>query len=428
MTMFATNVSCYLWDLVDEGIDDVLDRLRGETGATGVSVAVSCPRVGLLRPHRGVSPRTFRSEGGLQFQPGKDAYVGTRIRPVVAEWLRKANPLAAVAQGCQQRDLALRGRVVCCHSPVLASRYESCAVKDVFGDLHPAWLCPSNPDVREYVRALLADLSASYPFETLELEAASFPPPGEPHWQREICPAGGRASRPPRPSRATGLNNLAPCSPAEPQGEAPESQTPLGAAGDWLLSLCFCESCRQAAAGEGVDAAAAARSATVLLERALASGEPVPKSVEALLASDQILNDYAAWGCRQVTGLIALLRQACRCRLSVLRSGGPLTTGSDFAAIAAHCDALLTPPPEPTDAVEPAIQAAAAGTRDIAKVEIGVTACTPACPDSAALVRALSTAARLGVGTAVVDNYGLLPMTRLAWIKQAARYAARESE
>jgi hypothetical protein len=183
--MFNTHVSCHLWDFAAEGIDAVLDRLRGEAGAVGVSVTVCSPRVALFRPHAGVSPRTFRSEGGLQFQPDKSAYGDTRMKPVVAEWLRKVNPLAAVAETCARLGLVLRGRVVCGHSEALVSRFDTAAVKDVFGDIHPAWLCPSNPDVREYLRAVVADLSKSYPFDTLEVAAASFPPPG------------GWASRPP---------------------------------------------------------------------------------------------------------------------------------------------------------------------------------------------------------------------------------------
>lgn len=390
--MFQTYVACYLWDLVDEGIDTVLDRLVGETGATGVCLAMCSPRVGVLRPHREVAPRTFRSEGGLQYQPSKDAYTATRLHPVVAEWLRKANPLAAVVEGCQSRGLALRGRITCCNAPALAGRYPSAAVKDVFGDVNPAWLCPSNPDVREYLRATVADLSGLYPFETLEIEAFAFPLPGRAGGDRLICPE-------------------------------------LGPAGEWLLRLCFCESCRQAAAGEGIDAAAAARSVTVTLEKSLASGEPVRKPVEDLLASDEILRAYVEWGGRQVTGLVALLRQACQRRLVVRRDEDVLAGGGDMKAIAGHCDALLMPPPKPmTDDVQPGVEAAAAEIGDVGRVEVGVSACAPECPDSAALVRALSTAARLGVRTAVVENYGLMPIARLTWIKQAVRYATREAE
>jgi len=34
--MFQTTLWCYLWDLVDEGIDEVLDRLKGQAGVTAI--------------------------------------------------------------------------------------------------------------------------------------------------------------------------------------------------------------------------------------------------------------------------------------------------------------------------------------------------------------------------------------------------------
>src|SRR5690349_13438156 len=104
--MFHISMNCYPWDLVDEGIDAVLDRLKGEAGVTGISVPFSCGPIVQLRPHAGVSPRTFRSRGGVQFQPEASHYTGTRIRPVVADWLRKSNPLAAIAEACAKRGLA----------------------------------------------------------------------------------------------------------------------------------------------------------------------------------------------------------------------------------------------------------------------------------------------------------------------------------
>src|SRR5690606_2405053 len=66
---FQTNLSSYLWDLVDEGIDEALDRIQGQTGVTGLAVDVHCPPVQQIRPHAGVAPRTFRTHGGAQFQP-----------------------------------------------------------------------------------------------------------------------------------------------------------------------------------------------------------------------------------------------------------------------------------------------------------------------------------------------------------------------
>src|SRR5262249_48576048 len=98
--MFQATMCCNLWDLVDEGIDTVLDRLKGEAGITGISVPLSCPVDTYFRPHQGVSPRRFRTRGGVQFQPHSQTYASTRLRPIVAEWLRKTNPLTQVAEAC----------------------------------------------------------------------------------------------------------------------------------------------------------------------------------------------------------------------------------------------------------------------------------------------------------------------------------------
>ena len=40
------STDCYLWDFVDEGIDTALDRIKNETGVTGIVIHVHCP--GLL--------------------------------------------------------------------------------------------------------------------------------------------------------------------------------------------------------------------------------------------------------------------------------------------------------------------------------------------------------------------------------------------
>lgn len=390
--MFQANLWCYLWDLVDEGVENVLDRVKGEAGVTGVSVAVGCPTVVQLRPHRGVEPRVFRSEGGVQFQPNRQGYDATRIRPAVATWLRKSNPLESLAEACAQRGLVLRGWLVCCHSPFTAGRFDFCAVKNVFGDVNPDWLCPANPDVREYLRALVRDLSEQYGFEALEMDSAAFPPAGTTDTCQQVCPE-------------------------------------LGPVGGWLLGLCFCESCRQMATRDGVDAAAAVRSASVLLEKALASGEPVPGQVEDLLARDLALATYAQWRCRQVQELLGMLREACTCRLLLHRKGNSLSTGSDFRLLASHCDGLITAPAQPnTDDVESGIGAAAEEAGDVSRVEVGVSACSPHCGDSAMLVRAFSRAAAMGVQSFSVANYGLLPLARLGWIKQAVRYAQREAQ
>jgi len=391
--MFQTNMWCYLWDLVDEGIDEVLARLQGEAGITGISVATFYHSVDQLRPHPGVLPGRFCMPGGAQFQPHAGRYAGTRMRPVVASWLKKSNPLAQLAEACEKHSLTLRGWTVCCHSSLMVGKYPNCAVKNVFGDIDPTWLCPINPDVREYLRAMVEDLSENYPFEAIELERPCFQERPHSHAHHKV-----------------GFE--------------------LGEAGHWLFNLCFCESCRQIAVDEGIDVQAAAEAAGSILERIYYNGEPPAESIADIIAGHPVLGQYVDWRCTKVASLAETVRQSCKCRLVIHRAGGRFVAGVDFKAIGLHCDAMLTNCPHPytDEAIEDTVNEALADVGRIGCVELGFSACSPMCPDSATLVRALHHASGLGVPSVNIYNYGMIPLSRMEWIRRATRYAGREVE
>lgn len=389
--MFQTNLWCYLWDLVDEGVDEVLDRLKGEAGATGISVAVNYHSVDHLRPHGPAGSRRFRSAGGAQFQPNAFRYASTRMRPVVADWLRKGNPLAAVGEACAKRGLSLRGWLVCTHGSAVAGRHPACAVKDVLGQVSPNWLCPVNLDVREYLRGLVEDLSHNYPFEAIELERASFPTDLHAHYHEKI-----------------GLD--------------------FGPAGDWLRSLCFCESCRQGGSRDGLDMVKIASLVEGHLERVLTGGEALASSVEELVAAEPLLASFVAWRCGQITSLVKLLKTSCRSRLVMHRSGDRFSAATDFAALSGHYDALLPIFYESDlDVLDRLVQAAAGEAGGPERVELGLSACTPPCRGPDLLVAAMKRAVERGVRSVNVYNYGMIPLARLGWIHQATRYARREA-
>ena len=48
--VFACHVDCYPWDVLDEGIEDVLERLQDQVGATGVTLAVAGDELEQFRP------------------------------------------------------------------------------------------------------------------------------------------------------------------------------------------------------------------------------------------------------------------------------------------------------------------------------------------------------------------------------------------
>ncbi len=390
--MFEVNMWTYPWVLVDEGIDQALDRLKGEAGVTGVSLAVTYHSIEQLRPHPGVAPRTFRSPGGAQFQPVPELYTATRLRPVVAPWLKKSNPLAAVSQACDKLGLKLRAWTVCCHGSAMVSKYPAFAIKDVFGDPSTNWLCPVNPDVREYLRALVEDLTTHYLFDTVELERPSFPEKLHSHAHHKIGVV-------------------------------------LGPVGEFLYNLCFCESCRQAAERDGVNVEAAASAAMEGLTAILSDRDFEASSREAFLSENPDLAAFVDWRCGQITSLVASLKQTSSVRVVVHRVGDHYMTAADWRSIAGACDGLLAPCSySGDDAMKTLVQEVRGETGSPAGVELSFNACSPQCPSAEAFVSAVAGAVRLGVRSVDVYNYGLLPIDRLEWVRRASRYAHREAE
>ena len=105
--MLKSYIVVYPWDLLDEGIDVVLDRLQGEVGVDGVSLWIATRAVTQLRVRR-VEPRCFRTRGGVFFQPSDECYAASQIKPPVSSWMQDRDPLAFVAKACVDRGLKLR--------------------------------------------------------------------------------------------------------------------------------------------------------------------------------------------------------------------------------------------------------------------------------------------------------------------------------
>lgn len=388
---FEANLWCYPWDLEDEGIDRALDVIQGELGATGISVATVYHSVDHLRSHPHAPPGWFRSAGGMQFQPHASLYRGTRARPVVAEWLRTRNPLAAISEACAKRGLALRGWTVCCHGSAMAAKNPALAMKDIFGGASPAWLCPLNPDVQENLRAVVEDLTHSYRFDAIELEACGFPASCHSHGHEKV-------------------------------GVDP------GPVGRLLLTLCLCESCRQAASQAGLDVAAVERSAKTDLERILRGEAETPMpDLDEYVTTRPPLRAFLAWRAKGVADLVSRLRPACAAKLLAMRAGDATTTGTDPRQIAANCDGLLALGYGADEAgIERLVKQAADETGSPQRVWLGLDVTGHRTKDSASLVRHVGCAARLGVAGVSFYNYGIIPPGRLPWVQQAIRYGRRE--
>ncbi|MBN1491784.1 MAG: hypothetical protein JXA69_17860 [Phycisphaerae bacterium] len=384
------DIACCLGDLEDEGLDCALDVIQGELGAAGIRIPLACPPVDAFRPRAGIEPRWFHSAGGLQFQPDVQYSRGTRAKPVVAEWLRKRNPLARLAETCHGRDLALHGRITCCHSPATIAHNPTLAVKDVFGSMSPTWLCPANLDVHAYLSAIVEDVTRTYAVATIEIDAYAFP-----DW---------------RAARAHGRIGFDP-----------------GAVGTLLLSLCFCESCRQLAARDGIDVAAAERFTRTDLDAICrAGGASDAQNLDDYLERRQPISHLLTWRADRIIELVGRLQEASAAPLAARRPENTVITGADATRVASRC-AIMTVPLARSDeaAMEQLVACALTETGAADRIHPILDASNDVTPDAAALVRTVGRAAALGVVGVTLGEYGLTPPERLGWLQQAIRYGRR---
>lgn len=380
---------CDPWDLEDEGIEPAIARMAGELGIDAVSVEAATHRVRAFRARPFDGARTIRRRATTHFQPSAAAYVNTRLRPTAAAWMKSRNPLAHIARAAERHSVKLRARLVCCHNEVLAERHAIAGCVDVFGDPIEAWLCPSNPEVREFVAAMAEDLTTNYPLTAIELASTDFGWAGHVVRHRQIG-------------------------------------WPLEGVAGALLGWCFCSACRQRAADAGVDVEAVRRTVLETVERAARLDTPAAVTFESLAAEHPALAAYHRMRVETVTSLVGLVRARVKTRLVVEPPTGLQQAGADPAVLASNCDALLLPFDH--DRAEHGADEDAAGEwRSAERIELDMPCYPPHVPDGPALVERVHRASQAGHAAIGFGNYGIAPEPCLNWVRQAIRYARRES-
>ncbi len=248
MLAFAT-------DLHDEGLDMVLGNVQERAGLGGLTLAASYHDARDIFPHNPVSKVRYLEGGAVFFRPDGPRYEGLRLRPHVAGLARATDPLEDLCVAAGERGMDANAWVVFMHSDRLGFEHPGCATQNAFGDSYFTDLCPSNPEVRGYARALASDV-ARYDVSTVFAESLHF----------------------------HGLEH----------GYHHERYfEEIGAVGHYLLGLCFCVHCLEAATNSGVDAELVHRSVRDELERRLSgeneSSEEVSREILADFGGDQLL-------------------------------------------------------------------------------------------------------------------------------------------
>lgn len=287
-------------DFVDEGTEQVLDRLVG-LGVDGVVLATSYHRARDVTPH---SPTrlTVRHDGAY-FDPDSfpDLFgAGSLAPPRVAPELAVASDVVGAAAA---RGLGVGGWTVLCHSTTLGLAHPEVTQLSCFGGREaPADLCPANPRVRRYVRDLVV-ATARLGVDTVLAEALHYGSFGHGYHHERSFVA-------------------------------------LGEVEQWLFGLCFCEHCAAAVRRVGGDPDRARQTARREIDRVLGGGvsSAVPLTTEAVAA----LGDDLAAMLRARTEIVTSL--VAEAAVAAADAGSRLTFVDPCGAALGYADGLPTGP------------------------------------------------------------------------------------
>jgi hypothetical protein len=222
-----TSMLAFATDLHDEGIATVLDNVQNRAGVDGLTMAVAYHDARDLFPHNPVRKVRYLEGGTVFYPPEATRYEG--LQPRVSELARTGDPLGELCEAAGERGMRVNAWAVFLHNDRLGFAHPECATQNAFGDRYLTDLCPSNPDVLMYARMLASDI-ARYDVSTILSESLHFHGLGHGYHHERYFEE-------------------------------------LGGVGVYLLGLCFCEHCLQAARQSGVDAEMVHRSVRDKLER-----------------------------------------------------------------------------------------------------------------------------------------------------------------
>jgi hypothetical protein len=289
--------------------------------------------------------------------------------------------------------LAVQCWTVCLHNTRLGMRHPHACARNAFGDPSFFSLCPSNPTARDYVVRLVADLTAAYQPDIVELETIGFM------------------------GFAHGYHH-------EKDGVG------LTAEDDFLLALCFCEHCLAGAAKAGVDGAAAQRTVRQWIVEMCERANPAPRwpvfRGPEVFADHPEVEAFVRWRFAPVTSLAREIRQNAdpASRIHVLDIDDGWLSGCNLADLAAVTDGItLCVYDRPPEAIRAAVARARAAMPADRTLRAGLRVFHPeiaSAEDVAARALAATQAGATGIN---FYNYGLIPAARLDWVRAASEAA-----
>ena len=390
--MYASMWS-YPWDLLDCGMEKALDEMR-MNGLTGVSMITSY-HAGRFLCVRSPKRKIYFPEDGVLYYPSDlKKFQGQKIQPRTGAFIREHPDFwDRLFSAAEQRNMTVSGWTVCLHNTRIGRAYPEVCVRNAYGDIVYYNQCPSSPDARLYMATLMDDLLSALPLYAVELESMNFM---------------GHAHEFHHEKDGIGLTALH----------------------DFLFSLCFCPSCIERARKEGMDILPAQRRVRGWLDEICAGTmngsdrEFLSSGLEYFRAAPEVY-EYLQWRSTVVTSLMKEVHQVTSGRsrlffLSLLANTRSWLFGVDLGKISAECEGIVMCSYDCDEhQAERDIRGFEGKLAPDTKLMVGMRCFTPEYADEAAFARKVITCRNGGVDGFNFYNYGLIPESRLKWIRNS---------
>jgi len=204
----------YPWDVV--GDPDAAGRIAA-LGVEQVTLAAAYHSTRALTP-RHPRHRIVTAEYAAVLYPPDDRWTGRELRPRPAGDWAPGDTFGEAATALADAGLEVHTWVVLAHNSRMGAEHPDTSVVNAYGDRYPWAPCVAQPATRAYLTGLAAEAAVRPGARGTELESLG--------WY--------------------GLVHL--------HAHDKIAGVPLGDAGQYLMSLCFCPSCRQGYGEQGLNA------------------------------------------------------------------------------------------------------------------------------------------------------------------------------
>ncbi|WP_329625743.1 hypothetical protein OG357_30300 [Streptomyces sp. NBC_01255] len=300
----------YPWDV--DG-DPAAPGLLADLGIAQVTLAAAYHSTRALSPRHPAHRIVTAEHAAVLYPPDPDRWAGRAFRPYPAGEWAPGDSYGRAAEALAGTGLEVHSWVVLAHNSRLGAEHPETSVVNAYGDRYPWAPCIAQPDVR----ALLVDLAA---------EAAVRP--GTAGTELESC-------------GWYGLAHL--------HAHDKTSGVPLGDREQYLMSLCFCPSCRDGYGNGGADPDALAAAVRRALEPVWAGSGPAG-GLGGL--EDPVLAWRAGTARSFQEAAVAAVRAAAPPGFRVLLHADPdpyrcgADAGTDPAHVLALADGVVARPPK----------------------------------------------------------------------------------